>query len=235
LATLVRCLAFPLGDAPAWAIVAQLPLLTLIAVLMARREARDPAWTVVGLGLWSLVITAAIAVARGGADSPTEQQRELLALPLVWNYLAITRLRRHAAPGSRAARVLAWASPTWLALALGLLGAHILTVSWPVLHTAHETRASAAEGFRAVLERGMGAAPEGDEPLPLAGHPSLDPLPFAHDPDLASLLPPELTAPDPLPPPAHLTALVGRAWPVMLAVGGLLLVSALCGGLRTKG
>jgi hypothetical protein len=151
LRVLVRCLTFPFPAASGWAILGHLPIAILAFRLVRERAPGDPGWVVIALQAWVLMQIASLAVGRGGTSTPGEQHLELLALPLICNYVALARLV-DTTPGPAAApRLLRKAPGLWALAACLLLAGHAWTRSVPRLRQMEVVRPLAEARFRQSL------------------------------------------------------------------------------------
>lgn len=238
---LLACLSFPLEGAWPWALLVHGPLLLLALRLVRQARPDDPDWLVVGLGLWTLALSGALAVGRGALEEvPAVRHVEFLALPLVWTYVALVRLLERdggdAGPGGRWRSLLpaAWAVSATLALA-----GYTWARPWPLLTELRRTVPAAEASFR----RSVASGDWGQQDLQRAyvagwlaardasflNHPTYrftipDTSALAAARGPRRLLPPPLVSGGAAAAPARLLERTAAAWPWWLAAGGVLLV-----------
>jgi hypothetical protein len=243
LRVLLRCVGFPTAGHPLWAMLSQLPLAILGFRLVRARALDDPWWRVVALGVWTLAVCAAVAVARGRFAAPAEQHFEVLALPLIWNWVALVTLIERAPPVSdplsgRVRRALPAAAAGCVVL---LLGGHVILRSLPTLRAIERAAPAVEESFRAsfqtrdwrrqsvetVLVEQRMMLNDSSSLYDAYGRYAIPRLVLPRlaqaDPRLARLLPPALTGSGRVALAARLLAGAAAAWPAALALGVCLL------------
>jgi hypothetical protein len=151
LRVLVRCLTFPFPAASGWAVLGHLPIAILVFRLLRARAPGDPAWVVVALATWVLMQIASLAIGRGGMSTPGEQHLELLALPLIWNYVALARLVDTNGSPEAVSRFVRRTPGFWALAACLVLAAHAWTRSVPRLRQMEAVRPLAEARFRQSL------------------------------------------------------------------------------------
>ncbi len=239
---LLACLSFPLQGSWPWAVLVHGPLLLLALRLVRQARPDDPDWLVVGLGLWTLALSGALAVGRGALEEvPAARHVEFLALPLVWTYVALVRLlERGGADGGAGGR---WRRPLPAAWAVGAtlaLAGYTWARPWPLLAELRRSVPAAEESFRRSAENGdwgqqdlqrayvAGWLAAGDasflnHPTYRFTIPDTRALVSARGP--RRLLPRPLVSGGPAAAPARLLERTAAAWPGWLAAGGVLLVA----------
>lgn len=154
--SLLACFSFPSQGSLPWLVLGHAPLALLTLQLVRRSRPEDPGWLVVALGLWTFLLSLAAAVGRGAMEVvPSARYFEFLALPLVWNYVALVRLLgldRRPATSPTAWRRLA--TTAWAGCALLLLAGHVWARSWPVLEEAERVVPIEEARFRRSMASG---------------------------------------------------------------------------------
>jgi hypothetical protein len=234
---LVRCLSFPFPVASGWAILSHIPVAILGFRLLRARAPQDGAWLVIALATWTLMMSLALALGRGATSAPGEQHLEFLALPLIWNYLALERLAETTRPGiaSRLVRMSPWlwalaaciflAGQAWIR---GVPRLREMESARPLVEArfrqsllTHDFRREAAEAAQAeALVRSGDASyllydPIGRYTIPLYAVQRL----ARRDPPLARLFPPEVSGVGRPALFARLLAAAAAAWPFALGIG----------------
>jgi hypothetical protein len=148
---LVRCLTFPFPAASGWTVIGHLPIAILAFRLLRARAPGDPAWIAVALATWVLMQIASLAIGRGGTSTPGEQHLELLALPLIWNYVALARLVDTTAWPGTVSRLVRTTPALWALAACLSLAGHAWTRSVPKLRQMEVVRPLAEARFRQSL------------------------------------------------------------------------------------
>jgi hypothetical protein len=229
-------------------VLGHLPVLLLARRLFAARSPDDPGWRVLALEGWTLMLMGAMALGRGATATPGEQHLDVLALSLVWNYVALVRLFDvDARPAPRVARVLPWA---WAAAACLFLAGQAwralprlraMEAARPVVE-ARFRQSLASYDFRGQIEEarradaqaraGYGSFvlydPIGRYTVPLY---ALRFLPSRERP-MARLFPPVLSGIGRPAPFARALDLTAAAWPLVLLAGAGLLGFGLRGAAR---
>ena len=234
---LARCLTFPFPAASGWIILGHLPIALLALRLLRARAPGDPAWIAVALATWILMQIASLAIGRGGTSTPGEQHLELLALPLIWNYVALARLVDTTAWPPAISRLVRMAPSLWALLACLFLAGHAWVRSVPELRQMELVRPLAEARFRQSLlahefRRELAEAQLADErirsrdssflydpvgrlTIPLFALPYLE----SRERPLARLFPPALSGIGRPAPFARLLDVAAAAWPLALAAG----------------
>jgi hypothetical protein len=151
LSILLRALSFPFPVASGWAILGHLPVALLAVGLLRARAPQDPGWLLVGLEIWTLLMSLALAVGRGATRAPGEQHLEFLALPLIWNGLALFRLSGPPLRSVPSGRLLRAGPRLWAAAACAVLLFHCWWVALPRLRQMAEARPLVEARFRQSL------------------------------------------------------------------------------------
>jgi len=247
---LVRCLSFPYPVASGWAVLSHIPILILAIRLMRARAPQDRAWVVVALALWTLMLSLALAVGRGATSAPGEQHLEFLALPLIWNYVALAHMADTSSRPGIVSRLVRMSPSLWALAATVFLASHAWIQAVPRLREMERVRPLVEAGFRQSLltndfrretaealqaEARVRAGdasfllydPVGRYTIPLYAVQRL----ARRDPPLARLFPPAVSGVGRPALFARLFAAAAAAWPFTLGIGfGLIVV-----GLRTAG
>jgi hypothetical protein len=146
---LVRGLSFPFPTASGWMILGHLPVILLAGRLCLARAPDDPGWRVLALAGWTTLLIGTMAVGRGATRTPGEQHLDVLALPLLWNYVAMIRLLDgHASPAPRVVRALPWA---WAAAGCLFLAGQAWLHAVPRLREIQAARPIVEARFRESL------------------------------------------------------------------------------------
>jgi hypothetical protein len=247
---LVRCLSFPFPVASGWAILSHVPV-TILGIRMLRaRAAEDRAWLLVALAAWTLMLTLALAIGRGATRAPGEQHLEFLALPLIWNYVALVRIADTTVRPGMVSRLVRMSPSLWALAACVLLVGHAWMRGVPRLREmerarplvearfrqsllSNDFRRESAEALQAEARVRSGDAsfllydPIGRYTIPRYAVQRLE----RRDPPLARLFPPALSGVGRPAPFARLLDSAAAAWPFALGIGlGLIVV-----GLRAEG
>ncbi len=193
LSSLFSCLAWPQSQAPAWAVVVQLPALLLVFFSLRQRRLSSADAVILGLSLWCWLQLAALSDARGHM-SPTLSPRysDLMALGVLVNAIALGRILY-----GRTERLRPWLAIVWaLAVVPALLdlgAASTAYLSTSFLEKRIEEVRLLREFQRTQDEAVLRKAPVESLPHPSADtiirvlrHPGLQPLlPSALQADLA--------------------------------------------------
>jgi len=238
---LAQCLTFPFPAASGWAVLGHLPIAILGFRLLRARAPHDPAWIVFALATWTLMQIASLAVARGATGAPAEQHLDFLALPLIWNYVALARLVDTTTEPGAVSRLVRKTPSLWALSACLVLSGHAWIRSVPRLREmevarplvearfrdsllAHDFRREYAEAVRVETRiRSQDTSflydPSGRYTIPQFALPYLE----SRERRLARLFPPALSG---IGRPALFARLLdgaAAAWPIVLAIGfGLL-------------